>query len=178
MKLKILNLDWSQELCSLHFENICWHDAHKILGKFKFLEYQLNMSPFFHEHSVLDQGYELFFFCSWKQYMFSFFWVCFTFCFRNTAAKFMMMFLTLIYSVINIFWLFLSISCLKTSALIFSHSVIFLCLSCLIMLFKAVLSNIEWKIFFLSQLWWPTFRVSSVVVFVGKVHGLFLKSYK
>ena len=63
LKIKILNLD-CQETCSLHFENVFSRDAPKILyiwGKFKFLEYLLNMSPFFHEHFVLNQDVFLLF---------------------------------------------------------------------------------------------------------------------
>ena len=48
---------------------------------------------------------------------------------------------------------------------LFSHSVIFFCLGCLKILFKAELSNIEWKIFFLAQHCRPTFKFSFGIVF-------------
>ena len=45
------------------------------------------------------------------------------------------------------------------------------------MLFKIVLGNLEQKIFFGTQPWWTTFKLSSMVIFVKKAHKTFLKSY-
>ena len=44
------------------------------------------------------------------------------------------------------------------------------------MLFKAILGDLELKILFVAQTWWPTFKITLAVIFVRKTHESFLKS--
>ena len=41
---------------------------------------------------------------------------------------------------------------------------------------KAILGDLEWKLFFVAQPWWAIFKVSFEVIFPGKNLELFLKS--
>ena len=45
------------------------------------------------------------------------------------------------------------------------------------MLFKATLGDLDWKMFFLAQLWWAAFNISFAVIFIMKTQESFLKSY-
>ena len=41
---------------------------------------------------------------------------------------------------------------------------------------KAILGDLEWNIFIVTQPWWATFKIGIVVIFTGKTHKSFLKS--
>ena len=43
------------------------------------------------------------------------------------------------------------------------------------MLFKAILRDLEWKVFYVAQPWWLTFNISFAFIFKKKLYGPFLR---
>ena len=90
LKLKILNLNWRQEIKNIVFWKyyFTWHTQNITWEIFKFREYFEKVYPFHEQFLLIQSSWTNFFlFCGWYAY-FPFIRICFTFCFLEMFTSF------------------------------------------------------------------------------------------